>query len=99
MLRWLLLVLLLMFIGLQYRLWLGEVNLRELLALKTKISEQQLENERLQLRNSQLEAEVMDLKKGLSAIEERARSGQGLVREGETFFQLVQPLPQEKRDP
>lgn len=91
MFRWIVILLLLMFIGLQYRLWFGDENVRQVLALKRSISEQQLTNEKLQQRNRQLEAEVHDLKHGLSALEERARSEMGMIRKDETFYQLVDP--------
>ncbi len=93
MFRWFIIVLLFIFCGLQYRLWFGDANLLQLIALRQQIEEQQTENEKLQTRNRQLEAEVVDLKKGLSAIEERARSDQGMVRSDEAFYQLVEPLP------
>ncbi len=93
MFRWFLVLLLLIFGALQYRLWFGEANVIEVMELRDQIEAQIAENERLQMRNRQLEAEVTDLKDGLSAIEERARSGQGMVKEGETFYQLVEPLP------
>ncbi|WP_028468116.1 cell division protein FtsB [Neptunomonas japonica] len=91
MFRWFIALLLLILLGLQYRLWFGDANIFQILDLQEKIAVQADENERLQMRNRQLEAEVTDLKKGLSAIEERARSDQGMVREGETFYQLVEP--------
>lgn len=96
MFRWFLFVLIIIFLGLQYRLWFGEANLLLVRQLEEQIADQQSENERLQTRNRQLEAEVMDLKKGLSAIEERARSDQGMIRQGETFYQLVEPSPVRK---
>ncbi|SEG60379.1 cell division protein FtsB [Marinobacterium lutimaris] len=91
MYRWLLLILLLMFAGLQYRLWFGEANLRQVWQLEDQIEEQRVENARLVERNTRLEAEVQDLKKGLAALEERARSELGMIKEGETFFQLIEP--------
>lgn len=91
MYRWLLLVLLLMLAGLQYRLWFGEANLRQVWQLEQQIEQQQVENARLTERNKRLEAEVQDLKQGLAALEERARSEMGMVQEGETFFQLIEP--------
>ncbi len=97
MFRWVLLLILLLFAGLQYRLWLGEANLRETWQLKAQIEQQVLDNARLIQRNSELEAEVKDLKRGLSAIEERARSELGMIREGETFIQLVEPVPQKEK--
>lgn len=95
MFRWFIALLLIILLSLQFRLWFGDANIMNILSLKKQIGEQLQENEHLQLRNRQLEAEVTDLKKGLSAIEERARSDQGMVREGETFYQLVEPIPQE----
>ncbi len=91
MYRWLLLTLLLMLAGLQYRLWFGEANLREVWLLEEQIEQQRIENARLIERNKRLEAEVRDLKQGLAALEERARSEMGMVQEGETFFQLIEP--------
>nr|WP_281419257.1 cell division protein FtsB [Marinobacterium ramblicola] len=88
-----LLILLLMIFGLQYRLWFGEANLRQVWGLKEQIKQQQLENESLTERNQRLEAEVRDLKQGMAALEERARSDMGMVQEGETFFQLIEPEP------
>ncbi|WP_425607981.1 cell division protein FtsB [Pontibacterium granulatum] len=98
MFRWLLITLLVLLAALQYRLWFGEANLRQVWSLEQEIEQQQAENQALSQRNKQLEAEVQDLKNGLSALEERARSELGMIREGETFFQLVEPgrsTPQE----
>jgi len=91
MFRWLLITLLVLLAALQYRLWFGEANLRQVWSLEQEIKQQQTENQALSQRNKQLEAEVQDLKNGLSALEERARSELGMIREGETFFQLVEP--------
>ncbi len=96
MFRWFIILLVLIFCGLQYRLWFGDANVLQLMSLRQQIGEQQAENEQLQTRNRQLEAEVVDLKKGLSAIEERARSDQGMVRSDEVFYQLVEPLPKQR---
>ncbi|MBY4675662.1 cell division protein FtsB [Marinobacterium arenosum] len=97
MFRGLMLILFVLLLGLQYRLWFGEPNLRQIWQLETMIEQQQLQNEQLSERNKQLEAEVQDLKKGLSALEERARNELGMIREGETFFQLVDPQPQARQ--
>ncbi len=91
--RWLLALLIFLAAGLQYRLWFGEGNLPSVRALQATIDQQQLEIEKLKSRNQALRAEVEDLKKGLSAIEERARSELGMIRKGETFFLL----PEQKR--
>jgi cell division protein FtsB len=95
--RWLLLILLVMLVGLQYRLWFGEANLRQVWQLEEHILEQQQVNQQLTERNKRLEAEVQDLKQGLAALEERARSEMGMIREGETFFQLIEPESESRR--
>ena len=92
--HWILLLLLVCLIGLQYRLWFGEANLGEVQALQQEIERQRAENDLLVNRNHQLDAEVKDLKQGLEALEERARNQLGMVKEGESFFQLVPSLPE-----
>lgn len=94
MYRWLLLILLMMLAGLQYRLWFGEANLLQVWQLEQQIMDQRQLNQQLTERNKRLEAEVQDLKQGLSALEERARSEMGMIREGETFYQLIEPEPE-----
>jgi cell division protein FtsB len=76
---------------LQYRLWLGEGGLREVRRLRAEIEAQRDENQQLKERNRTLSAEVLDLKKGTVAIEERARTDLGMVGKGETFYQVVPP--------
>ncbi len=76
---------------LQYRLWVGEGSLADLYRLKQDIALQKEELMQMQRRNQALQAEVDDLKKGLEAIEERARNDLGMVREGEIFYQIIEP--------
>ena len=83
--------LLLLLLGLQYRLWVGEGSLAEVASLKRQLAQQRNELEDLHERNATLQAEVDDLKKGLAAIEARARSELGLIRQDETYFQLLDP--------
>lgn len=82
-------VLILMLFGLQYRLWVGEGSLAEVSALRQQLADQRVELRNLQERNATLRAEVEDLKEGLAAIEARARSELGLIRQDETYFQLL----------
>ncbi|MEO1750464.1 cell division protein FtsB [Thiofaba sp. EF100] len=89
MLRWLVLLLAALFALLQYRLWLGDGSWPRAEAARVALEKQLAENERLQQRNAALEAEVLDLKTGLDAIEERARSDLGLVKQGDTYFQII----------
>lgn len=74
---------------LQLRLWMGENNLSEYFLLQTQIQAQQDSNAKLVARNQILKAEIIDLKSGTEAIEERARNELGLVKEGETFYRVV----------
>ncbi len=90
MYRVLLLSLLVLLGALQYRVWFGEANVLQLSGLKLEIEQQRENNDQLLLRNHQLEAEVKDLRKGLEAIEERARSELGMVKPDETFYQLIE---------
>ncbi|MDQ7985604.1 cell division protein FtsB [Pseudomonas sp. G34] len=87
---WLFLALILVLAGLQYRLWVGEGSLAQVAELQQQIAEQQGENERLLERNRILDAEVMELKKGMETVEERARHELGMVKDGETLYQLAE---------
>ncbi len=80
-----------MLVVLQYRLWVGEGSLAELHLLKQDIAQQKDELQQMRRRNQALQAEVDDLKKGLEAIEERARNDLGMIREGEIFYQIIEP--------
>jgi cell division protein FtsB len=83
-------VLLGLLILLQYPLWFGNGGVYTLWRLKSEIAVQKEENVHLKDRNQALEAEVVDLKQGYEAIEERARSELGMVKKGETFFQVIE---------
>ncbi len=87
--KWIGIVLIILLLGLHFRLWVGEGSLAEVWAMKSKIVEQEQHNDQLKLRNELLKAEVADLKRGLEAIEERARMDLGMIKEGETFYRLV----------
>lgn len=84
-------LLVLLLIVLQYRLWVGEGSLAEVYNLKQEINEQKQALLRLEKRNGALQAEVSDLKRGLDAIEERARSELGMIKENEVFYQVTAP--------
>lgn len=75
---------------LQYRLWFSHDGLPAVLHLKRDVEIQRQDNANLAERNQVLTAEVHDLKSGLDAIEERARSELGMIKEGETFFQIIE---------
>ncbi len=94
--RWILTLLIVFFIGLQYRLWFGQGSWEQIVSLERELEEQNLVNQRLRDRNQVLENEVRDLKSGLESVEERARSELGLIKEGETFYLLID---EEKKKP
>ncbi len=89
--KWLAAALLVVVVLLQYRLWLSDDGVRELARLEADVAAQRAEDERLAERNRQLAAEVRDLKKGVAALEERARSELGMIARNETFYQVVPP--------
>lgn len=82
-------VLVVLFLILQLNLWVGEGSVSQLRALDAQVELQQEENLTLAQRNQELESEVVDLKEGQDAIEERARSELGMVKEGETLYVIV----------
>ncbi|WP_045589568.1 cell division protein FtsB [Vibrio vulnificus] len=87
--RLFILVLTLLFGWLQYPLWFGKNGVSDYYTIESDIEAQQLVNTKLQARNSEMYAEIDDLKQGLDAIEERARHELGMLKEGETFYRIV----------
>lgn len=85
----LIVLLVILFLGLQFRLWFGDGSLQEVSRLRDQARDTQTELIRLRGRNQALEAEVADLKSGLDAIEERARAELGMIDPDETFYQFV----------
>jgi len=83
--------LLTLLIWLQYKVWLQDGGIPEVLQLEHEIEVVRVEVKTLKERNASLNAEVKDLKKGLDAIEERARSEMGMLKEGEVYYQVIQP--------
>lgn len=75
---------------LQYKLWFAPDGLARMWVLKQEVAIQQAENAKQEMRNKTLVAEVQDLKQGDAALEERARSELGMVKQGESFYQVMQ---------
>lgn len=73
----------------QYPLWLGKGSWLRVWEVDQQIQAQRATNQKLQARNAALDAEVRDLKQGLDAIEERARSELGMIKRDEIFFQIL----------
>ena len=86
--RWLLGILLLLLVILQYRLWIAEGSIAEQQRLKIQVEEFTRVNAELEARNAVLEREVLELQTGNAGVEQRAREQLNLVREGETFYQV-----------
>jgi cell division protein FtsB len=82
-------ILLLLFVVLQYDLWVGDGSLATVWHLHQEVDKQKQKNQDLQARNKALEAEVQDLKQGMDAVEERARNELGMIKKDETFVQVV----------
>ena len=82
--------LIIVLIALQARFWIGEGSMADVVRLRSEITDQQEENERLVSRNKILSAEVRALKSGTEGIEKRAREDMGMIKEGETFYMIVE---------
>jgi len=76
-------------------LWFGNDGIIDLWESRQNLQASKLENQDLEKRNDELKAEVIDLQTGLQAVEERARSELGLVKEDETFIQIIEKKPEE----
>lgn len=74
---------------LQLELWLADDGYRKTRTLRIAAAAQREENEELRGRNAALDAEVINLKRGLEAAEERARTDLGMIGKRETFYQVV----------
>ncbi|MDJ0832381.1 MAG: cell division protein FtsB [Gammaproteobacteria bacterium] len=89
--RLLIIILIIVFIALQYRLWFGDGSLSEVVQLSKELELQKQRLQELEERNRILEAQVLDLQNGFDAYEEKARSDLGMIKKEETFFQIVDP--------
>ncbi|MCB1583862.1 MAG: septum formation initiator family protein [Marinicella sp.] len=89
--KWLNFILLLLIIWALFQGHFGDGGKKELHEKQLLLAAQQEEIENLKERNEKLEAEVLSLKTGLEAIEERARAELGMVKDGETFIQVISP--------
>ena len=87
--RWLLVLLAIAGLGLQAELWFSDDGYRKTLNLRTAVADQRELNDTLRDRNAALDAEVVNLKQGQDAAEERARTDLGMIGKAETFYQVV----------
>lgn len=93
------LILLLLFCLLQYRLWFGDGNIPEVRRLHLRTHELAVESAKLRERNKELEADVVDLKEGLDAVEERARQDLGMIKTDEIFIQVIDAASKKRPPP
>lgn len=87
--KWIAAVMLLLLLGLQYRLWVSDGSFAQVTRLERAIQQQQVENDRLRERNRVLALEVGELKAGLDSVEARAREDMGMIKHGETFYMVI----------
>jgi cell division protein FtsB len=76
--------------ALQYPLWMGKGSWMQVFDVDRQLSAQHEANRKMGARNAALDAEVRDLKRGMDAIEERARSELGMIKQDEVFFQIME---------
>ena len=86
--RYLAWVFIALIVALQYPMWLGKGGWVLVREYDRQVALQRDANAKLKLRNDALDADVRDLKTGYEAVEERARSELGMIRQDEVFFQL-----------
>ncbi|MBH32612.1 MAG: cell division protein FtsB [Gammaproteobacteria bacterium] len=83
-------ILFLVFLYLQFKFWFNDSGFPRLLDLKEKIENLAISNSEHKDKIFILNEEVKDLKQGLNVIEGKARSELGLIKEDETFFQIIE---------
>jgi cell division protein FtsB len=87
--RWMLIILAIAAVAMQGQLWLSEDGFRKTRHLRDSVMRQRSQNQALHDRNASLEAEVINLKEGREAAEERARTDLGMIGKSETFYQVI----------
>jgi cell division protein FtsB len=80
-------------LALQYPLWIGKGSWMRVWELDRSLAQQRLANVKLKARNDAIDADVKDLKQGMEALEERARSELGMIKKDEVFYQVVSAAP------
>jgi len=90
MTRFFIVILIVFFLMIQFDIWVKEDGLIRVNELQLMIDSQSEENQRLKLRNKQLEREIEEFKSGTESIEEKARTDLGMIKEGEEFYLIVE---------
>jgi cell division protein FtsB len=86
-------ILIFLLLLIQINIWFKDDGYPRITELKSLIQNQKRENSAMVTRNTQLREEMEDFKKGDAAIEERARTDIGMIKEGEEFYLITQPKP------
>lgn len=81
--------LILVFAGLQYKLWFGDGGVTQWIKLESTRALKEQEIEQLTARNEGIESEILELKSGDNALEEQARSDLGMIKRGETYYHFA----------
>jgi len=88
--RWLLIGLIFLLLVFQYRLWFGEGSFARQVELSRQVEQQKSRNALLEERNRILAEEVEGLRDDPGAIEERARTDLGMIKDDESFFLVLE---------
>ena len=88
--RWLLVMLCIFVLILQYRLWVGDGSLAHKYELQKDVIAQQKKNDALKKKNQALADEVKNLTDNIETVEERARRDLGMIKDGETFYMVIE---------
>lgn len=89
MMRYAIIILILLLLVMQYKLWFDSGGLQQMEKLRHEIAIHKLQDQELAKQNDQLRAEVKDLKQGVDAAQERARTELGMVKQNEEYYQIV----------
>ena len=90
MIRFVIIILIAFFLMIQFDIWFKDDGFSRVKELEQMIDNQTEENQKLKLRNEQLEQEIEELKSGTESIEEKARTDLGMIKEGEEFYLIVE---------
>ena len=90
MIRFFIIILIGFFLMIQFDIWLKDDGFSRVKELEQMIDSQTEENQKLRLRNEQMEQEIEELKSGTESIEEKARTDLGMIKEGEEFYLIVE---------
>jgi cell division protein FtsB len=89
--RWIILLLAMIFLFMQIKIWISKDGYQQMNNLQENVKTQNKNNAQLRIRNEKLKAEIEDLKVGIEAIEERARTDLGLIGKDEVMYIITKP--------